>query len=71
MLCRVELVRTDVSEVLITSIIRMTIIGKLGILAVTSKRSTLLRNPRATGCHIPEDGIFHSHRRENTNLTQV
>jgi hypothetical protein len=45
MLRRVALVRTDVSEERITSIIRVTRIGELGTtLAVTSNRSTLRRN---------------------------
>jgi hypothetical protein len=35
--------RTNVSEEHIDSIIRVTRIGKLGMLAVTSNRSTLLR----------------------------
>jgi hypothetical protein len=42
MLCRVALVRTDVSEELSTSIIRVTRFGELGTLAVTSNRRTLL-----------------------------
>jgi hypothetical protein len=37
MLRRVALVRTDVSEELIASIIRMTRIGELGTLAVASR----------------------------------
>jgi hypothetical protein len=42
MLCRVALVRTDVSEELSASFIRVTRIGELGTaLAVTSNRSTL------------------------------
>jgi hypothetical protein len=45
MLRRVALVRTDVSEELGASFIRVTRIGKLGTtLAVTSKRRTLRRN---------------------------
>jgi hypothetical protein len=40
MLCRVALVRTDVSEELSAYIIRVTRIGELGTLAVTSKRRT-------------------------------
>jgi hypothetical protein len=45
MLRRVALVRTDVSEELTTSIIRVTRIGELGTtLAVTSNRHTLRRN---------------------------
>jgi hypothetical protein len=43
MLCRVTLVRTDVSEERIASIIRLTRIGELGTtLGVISNRSTLL-----------------------------
>jgi hypothetical protein len=44
MLCHVALVRTDVLEKHSTSIIRVTIIGELGMLAVTSNRHTLQRN---------------------------
>jgi hypothetical protein len=45
MLHRVALVRTDVSEELSASIIRMTRIGELGAtLAVTSNRRTLRKN---------------------------
>jgi hypothetical protein len=45
MLRRVALVRTDVSEELIPSFIRMTRIGELGTtLAVTVNRRTLRRN---------------------------
>jgi hypothetical protein len=40
-LCRVALVRTDVSEELSASIIRVTRIGELGTLTVTSNRCTL------------------------------
>jgi hypothetical protein len=40
---RVALVRTDVSEELSASIIRLTRIGELGTLAVTSYRRTLRR----------------------------
>jgi hypothetical protein len=46
MLRRVALVRTDVSEELSTSIIRVTRIGELRTLAVTSNRRTLRRNTR-------------------------
>jgi hypothetical protein len=56
MLRRVALVRTDVSEVLSAFFIRVTRIGELGT--------------RATRRNIPEDTILHSHRRENSNLTQ-
>jgi hypothetical protein len=45
MLRRVALVKTDVSEELSYSFIRVTTIGELGItLAVTSNRRTLRRN---------------------------
>jgi predicted hotdog family 3-hydroxylacyl-ACP dehydratase len=48
MLCRVALVRTDVSEELSASFIRVTRIGELGTtLAVTSNRRTLRRNTKA------------------------
>jgi hypothetical protein len=51
MLLRVALVRTDVSEELSASIIRVTRIGELGTtLAVTSNRRTLRRNAAYVGC---------------------
>jgi hypothetical protein len=46
MLRRVALVRTDVSEELSASIIRVTRIGELGTLAVTINRRTLRRNTK-------------------------
>jgi hypothetical protein len=95
----VALVKTDISEERIASIIRVTTISELGTtLAVTSNYQLFLRsvlqllvNPnalpssailftlkmdvirssetpvliRATGRHIAEDVIRHSHRREN------
>jgi hypothetical protein len=44
MLRHVALVKTDVSEELSASFIRVTRIGELGTLAVTRNRSTLKRN---------------------------
>jgi hypothetical protein len=60
---RVPLVRTDVSEELSSSFIRLTRIGDLGTLAVTSNRRMLRRN--TTRRYIPEHAILHSHCREN------
>jgi hypothetical protein len=73
MLRHVALVRTDVSEELSASFIRVTGIGELGTtLAVTvtlmnealrSSETSVLT--RATWRSIPEDTILHSHHREN------
>jgi hypothetical protein len=71
MLCRVALVRTDVSEELSASFIMVTRIGELGTtLAVTLMKEPLSSSEtsvltRATRRNIPEDTILHSHRREN------
>jgi hypothetical protein len=55
---RVALIRTDVSDELSASFIRVTRIDKLGTtLAATSNRRMLRRNT------IPEDIIVHSHLR--------
>jgi hypothetical protein len=63
-------VRTDVSEELSVSFIRMTRIGEPGTtLAVTSNRRTLRRNtPRR---NISEDANLHSHRRENLKSSTI
>jgi hypothetical protein len=62
MLRRVALVRTDISEERSASIIKVRRIGELETTsAVTSNRSS------ATLRNITEDGIVHSHRRENLN----
>jgi hypothetical protein len=63
MLRRVALVRTDVSDELSASFIRVARIGELGTtLPVTSNQRTLRRNTRH---NIPVDAILYSHRREN------
>jgi hypothetical protein len=60
----VDLVRTDVSEELSASNIKLTRIGELGTtLAITSNRN--VGSYRAIGRNILEDGILRSHRREN------
>jgi hypothetical protein len=57
MLCRVALVKTDVSEELSASFIRVTRIGELGTtLAVTSNRRTLRRNAKFTDSFHPDEG---------------
>jgi hypothetical protein len=48
MLRRMALVRTDVSEELSASFIKVTRIGEVGTLAVTSNRRTLRRNTWAS-----------------------
>jgi hypothetical protein len=48
MLCHVALIRTDVSEEPKASIIRVTRIGELGTLAITSNRHMLRRNTKYT-----------------------
>jgi hypothetical protein len=62
MLRRVVLVRTDVSEELIASFIRVTRITLMKE-ALSSSETSVLR--RAKRHNIPEDTIIHSHRREN------
>jgi hypothetical protein len=64
MLHCVALVRTDVSEKLSASIIRVTLtLITLMIEALRSSETSVLT--RATRRNIPEDDILHSHCREN------
>jgi hypothetical protein len=62
---RVALVRTDVSEELSPSFIRVTRIGELGTtLAACCEEIPTSVLTRATRHNIPEDTILNSHRRE-------
>jgi hypothetical protein len=81
MLSRVALVRTDDSDNLSASFIRVVRIGELGTTlavnrnAISSILVTLMKDAlsssetsvlrRATRRNIPEDAFFHNHRREN------
>jgi hypothetical protein len=61
MLRRVALVRTDVSEELSASSIRVTRIGEVGTLAVSSNRSTLRKSVRrllVAACVVHSSPIF-------------
>jgi hypothetical protein len=71
MLRRVGLVRTDVSEELSASIIRVTRIDELMMEALSSSETLVLTTP--TRFKIPEDGILHSHRYINlkSHILQV
>jgi hypothetical protein len=63
---RGALVRADVSVELIVVIIRVEKIRELGTLAVATavhREESIL--PKHTRRNIPENGILHSHRREN------
>jgi hypothetical protein len=67
MLHYVAVLITDVSEKVSASIIRVTRIGELGTLAVTSTNACYeeIQCTRATRRNIPEDAILHSHCCEN------
>jgi hypothetical protein len=80
MLCRVALVRADVSEELSGSFIRVTRIGVGIMLAVTSNRHTLLRKlsssetsvlTRATRRNIPEDATVQVHFLPETDRVEA
>jgi hypothetical protein len=67
MLCRVALVRTDVSEEFSASFIRVTRIGELGnTLAATSNRRTILLSIGTSGTVEATAG-----RRDNTGHSEV
>jgi hypothetical protein len=70
MLRRVALVRTDISEELSASFIRVTRISELGTtLALTSNQRMLWRNTKYQ--YIPEDAILHSHHCENLKFCKL
>jgi hypothetical protein len=75
MLRRVGLARTDVSEKLSASFIRLTRIGELGTtLAVTSNRRTLRRNTKvllATASDVPSSPILVSLMKEALSSSEM
>jgi tRNA A37 threonylcarbamoyladenosine dehydratase len=64
MLRRVALVRTDVSEKLSASLIRVTRIGELGTLAITSNLRTSVRQLLVTATVVPSSPILVTLMRE-------
>jgi hypothetical protein len=77
MLCRVALVRTDVSGELSASFIRVTRIGELGTtLVVTSNRRTLRRNTSVrlllvTGSVVPSSPILVTLMKETLRTSET
>jgi hypothetical protein len=77
MLCRVTLVRIDItfSRVLLRLLITANVVPSSPILAtlmveeIHSSETSVLT--RATRRHIQEDGLLHSHRRENLNSYSI
>jgi hypothetical protein len=63
MLRRVALVRTDVSEELVTASVPSSILVTLTKEVLSSSETSVLT--RAIRCNIPEDTILHSYSREN------
>jgi hypothetical protein len=76
MLRRVALVRTDASQKLNASFIRVTRIGKVGTLAVTSNRCTLQRNLRSMHrlldtAKVPSSPILATLMREEPSTSET
>jgi hypothetical protein len=70
MLRRVALVRTDISEELSASFIRVTRIGELGTLAVTSNRHTL-RRLLVTASVVPSSPILVTLMKEALSSSEM
>jgi hypothetical protein len=71
-LCHVALVRTDVSDELNASFIRVTRIGELGTtLAVTSNRCTLRRNTKCNQVTSQKTPFLIVTTMETSNLTGI